>query len=221
MKIGIVLALYCCAFGAMAQSLSFLPQWSGAPLVLGENYYSPQLPDSVRIEALRFYVSDVQLLKNGRIISVLPQKYWLIDLEQPASLQINLDTAGSFDTIQFSIGIDSTTNVSGAMDGDLDPTKGMYWTWQSGYINFKLEGYSAFCPTRNHFFQWHIGGYQSPFNTVQNLQFPANKSVEIQLSVQKIVEFMYAQRHYEVMSPSAKAVVLAHVIAQSFTAQDE
>jgi hypothetical protein len=31
-------------------------------------------------------------------------------------------------------------DVSGAIDGDLDPILGMYCTWSSVYTNFKLEG---------------------------------------------------------------------------------
>ena len=80
------------------------------------------------------------------------------------------------DKIKFNLGIDSLTNVSGVMGGDLDPTKGMYWTWQSGYINFKMEGSSAVCPTRNHEFQFHIGGYQDPFYAMQTLELEVKNS---------------------------------------------
>jgi len=44
--------------------------------------------------------------------------------------------------------VDSLANVSGAMSNDLDATKGMYWSWQSGFINLKIEGKSASCKTR-------------------------------------------------------------------------
>ena len=59
--------------------------------------------------------------------------------------------------IYFQIGIDSLTNVSGDLDGDLDPALGMYWAWNSGYINMKLEGKSSSCKSVKKEFQFHIG----------------------------------------------------------------
>ena len=79
----------------------------------------------------------------------------------------------TYDQLAFDIGIDSITNVSGAMGGDLDPTKGMYWTWQSGYINFKLEGTSPDCPARKNEFQFHLGGYAYPNASVQKIALTA------------------------------------------------
>jgi len=59
------------------------------------------------------------------------------------------------------IGTDSITNVSGALDGDLDPIKGMYWAWNSGCINFKLEGTRVISGKKTPF-EYHIGGYNGP-----------------------------------------------------------
>ena len=74
-----------------------------------------------------------------------------------------------FNTIAFNLGIDSITNVSGAQGGDLDPTKGMYWAWQSGFINIKLQGTSNSCPPPKNEFEFHLGGYQYPFNSLQTI----------------------------------------------------
>ena len=76
----------------------------------------------------------------------------------PSSLALQIPSNIPFSKLKFQLGIDSLTNVSGAMGGDLDPTKGMYWTWQSGYINMKIEGKSNSCKTRkNQFqFQWQL-----------------------------------------------------------------
>jgi hypothetical protein len=66
----------------------------------------------------------------------------LIDFDENDSNALCLEIPDDieFDAIQFNLGLDSLTNVSGALGGDLDPTKGMYWTWQNGYVNFKLQG---------------------------------------------------------------------------------
>ena len=118
------------------------------------------------------------------------------------------------------MGIDSLTNVSGAMGGDLDPTKGMYWTWQNGYINFKLEGFNAVCNTRNHFFQYHLGGYQSPFATVQTLVLPLKskaKEVVVDVAIDKFLEEIDMSKTAEIMSPGAVAVELSKKLKGIFS----
>ena len=56
------------------------------------------------------------------------------------------------------------------MGGDLDPTKGMYWAWQSGYINFKMEGSCSQCLATKNNFEFHLGGYQQPFYAMQTIE---------------------------------------------------
>lgn len=48
----------------------------------------------------------------------------------------------------------------------------MYWTWQSGYINAKLEGKSNLVNTPTHAFAFHLGGYLNPFQTLQTISIP-------------------------------------------------
>jgi len=145
-------------------ALKFIPTFNNQPLQLDKAYYLPNINDSVTIEGLRFYVSGVKLLKDDKVVHDLVNGYYLVDATQPETqtLQLNLPKPFIFDQIQFHIGIDSITNVSGAMGGALDPINGMYWAWQSGFINFKLEGASPVCNSRNHKFQYHIGGYMPP-----------------------------------------------------------
>ena len=78
-------------------------------------------------------------------------------------------------SISFCIGIDSLASVSGALSGDLDPSNGMYWAWQSGYINMKIEGTSSSCKTRKNSFNFHIGGYLKPYNAIKKIEIPINK----------------------------------------------
>ncbi|MDN3675869.1 hypothetical protein QWY90_00740 [Flavobacterium paronense] len=69
------------------------------------------------------------------------------------------------------------------MDGDLDPTKGMYWAWQSGYINIKIEGKSTSCKTRNNEFQFHIGGYREPNYMMRKVEFNCNSNDNITIAI--------------------------------------
>ena len=125
----------------------------------------------------------------------------------------------SFDQLQFNLGIDSATNVSGALGSDLDPTKGMYWAWQSGYINFKLEGTSPLCTTRNNEFQFHLGGYQKPNYCLQTLSFPINDAskIHLNLDVQTILRQVDLRKTNHIMSPSAEAVLISKIVANAFT----
>jgi hypothetical protein len=103
----------------------------------------------------------------------------LIDIFDPATLHVALKKIDlkRLKTIHFNLGIDSLTNVSGALGGDLDPQKGMYWAWQSGYINLKIEGRSPRCKTRKNIFQYHIGGYLQPFYSMRKVELPIKNAV--------------------------------------------
>ena len=105
------------------------------------------------------------------------------------------------------------------MGGDLDPTKGMYWAWQSGYINFKLEGTSDACKSRNHEFQFHVGGYQQPFYCLKSLTFAVKQAqlMTINLDVKKILDNLDLKTHHHIMSPNKEAVILAQKISEAFS----
>jgi hypothetical protein len=125
----------------------------------------------------------------------------------------------AFDAIQFNVGIDSVTNVAGAMGGDLDPTNGMYWTWQSGYINIKLEGRSNKCVTRNNAFTFHLGGYQFPFNALQNVILPIQQREQINVVVdlQKFFTSFDLTTQNQIMSPGKSAIFLSNQFSTIFS----
>jgi len=90
----------------------------------------------------------------------------------------------------------------------------MYWTWQSGYINFKLEGTSSLCPARKNKFYWHIGGYSPPFNTLRQVALKTNEKVIIQLG--ELFEEIDVSVKYQVMSPNDNAVQIADKLPSLF-----
>lgn len=176
--------------------------------------------DSVIFESLRFYLSGFELTRNGKSVWKESESYHLIDLENPASCEILLNIAKNtnFDRIRFYLGIDSLTNSGGVKGGDLDPVKGMYWTWQTGYIHFKLEGKSNLCPTRNNQFSLHIGGYSFSQNTLQTLEFSVSDpdKVTIELDLLRFLEEIDLRDQNHVMSPGAQAVKLSQQLALLF-----
>ena len=200
-------------------TLSFLPYFGKDSLVINKNYFSEIISDSVSIQSLRFYLSDINLIKNGRKIYQVKNQPNLIDISQKLQVKLFTKSELEFDSIQFDIGVDSLSQVSGAMGGDLDPMKGMYWSWQSGYINFKLEGKSNICNTRNHVFQFHIGGYQSPYNTIQHIILPVqNKTnINIKLNIKKLLSQIDLKNVNQIMSPSEKSVEISKQYANFFS----
>jgi len=70
-----------------------------------------------------------------------------------------------YETMSFQFGMDSSYHVSESVEGDLDPLKGMYWAWNSGYIQFKCTGKSTRIPLEDQTFEFHLGGYRKPNET--------------------------------------------------------
>lgn len=172
------------------------------------------LDESNVVSKLMFYVSDLQLeTKDGDVLKMAP--YYLIDFSNSSSLLLEAINPNKKEVkaIQFKLGIDSITNVSGAFGGALDPTKGMYWSWQSGYINFKMEG-----KTVNENYILHLGGYASPFSAVQKVVLLVGDSINdilVILPLQEILKEILS-KHTMVMSPSLEAVSISEKIASSF-----
>ena len=173
----------------------------------------------VNIDNLKFYISNLKIIRKNKIVfqDSLPAR--LIDIENKNSLSINVKNRLKFDKIVFNLGIDSLTNVSGALGGDLDPTNGMYWTWQSGYINFKLEGKDPLCKSRHQKFQYHLGGYAAPYNSLQQISLNLDKKstrAEIRLPIDTFLKAVNPQNQSEIMSPGSRAVELSAILKQLF-----
>ncbi len=198
----------------------FNPVFNSVPIIIENKSYRLNQNDSIIFETLRFYVSDFQLLKNGTVVFTEPNSFHLIDSDDKNSLQFLLSKKMNIecDEVRFNLGIDSITNVSGAMGGDLDPTKGMYWTWQSGYINLMLEGRSKLCTSRNNEFQFHLGGYQFPYNAIQqiDLKLKTSETIEINFDLKKFFDSIKLAEQNHVMSPNEQAIIFSKSIAKCF-----
>jgi len=111
-------------------------------------------------------------------------------------------------------------SVSGALDGDLDPSKGMYWAWQSGYINMKIEGKSSSCKTRKNQFFFHIGGYLQPNYAMQTIVLETN-NINPEINIAVDLEALFSKIHLSetnsIMIPGKKAMELAQMSIQMFT----
>jgi hypothetical protein len=145
-------------------------EFNGEPIQLYVKKYVNANGDSLSIESFRFYLGNFVLYSQGKKYPI-KNSYFLVDASSEASKKINLQKSfsGKVDSISFCIGVDSAMSVAGALDGALDPTLGMYWAWNTGYINAKLEGKSPSCKTLHQAYEFHIGGYLRPYNALRKV----------------------------------------------------
>ncbi len=184
-------------------------------------YLVPNTTDSVTFTNLKFYISNIVLLNNKKKVFVEKNSYHLIDVTNNKDLQFVLKVPSTlhYNNIKFDLGIDSATNASGVHGKDLDPIKGMYWAWHSGYINFKLEGNSKLCNTRNNAFEFHLGGFQYPYNALQKivLKVEAKKDINIDADIYKFLSAINLSNTNQIMTPGKQAVELSKAASTIFS----
>ncbi len=220
------LSFYLLSFGQSKNvQIQILPVMGESPISLTDSTSYTNTTSDITIEVLKFYISKIQFLRNSKVVLEEKNSFHLVDASSQKTMQISIKNEQNieFDELKFDVGTDSITNVSGALGGDLDPTKGMYWTWQSGYINFKLEGKSSLSHTKNQNFQFHIGGYQHPYASVQTLRFPVSSAgrYTLKIDVEQILEKIDLSKIHQIMSPGAETVLVSNYIAKAFTVTEK
>ena len=197
-----------------------VPTFHGSQLVAKKFYPLNAGKDSIEIETLRFYLSNPRLMYHNREVFELPQKYYLMDIADTASLSLQwtLPKTIAFDQIAFEIGVDSLTQSGGAHGAALDPSNGMYWSWQSGYIHVKLEGKATSSPLRDKAFQYHLGGFQAPFGAIASVVLPLDRDKEIRIGIalETFFEHIALTEKPEIMRPCKEAVMAIHHFAAAF-----
>jgi hypothetical protein len=140
-------------------------------LVLNDSIYLNQNGDTFNVTTFKYYISNVKLYKaNGDHYDV-PNSYYLIDASNPSSCAFTISSipTGSYTSIEFMIGVDSTRNVSGVQSGALDPGNNMFWSWSSGYIMVKFEGTSPQSSASQNAVMYHIGGFTGTNNVLKTI----------------------------------------------------
>ncbi|MGK0386955.1 MAG: hypothetical protein ACI849_001574 [Patiriisocius sp.] len=193
------------------------------PLAL-DTFYKISEKDSLSIQQIKLYISDITFLKDGKKTGETLEKYHVLDAQNnlhyktPYKIKRN-----GFDTVSFTIGLDAETQKKGIQGGVLDPINGMYWTWQSGFINFKLEGTSSLCTTRKNNFQFHIGGYKEPFQTSRKVSLVCTNSenLNIDINLAAFFEATNISEQSQVMSPNESAVAISKTLPVLFLIHEE
>ena len=175
--------------------------------------FTPTNSEKFEQNAFKYYLGNFCILDEEDNVLFSDTVYHLIDHEEGQnSITKELPTYSKPVYFQFNLGVDSLNNVSGILDGDLDPSLGMYWSWQSGYINFKFEGGS-----KNDQRVYHLGGYLSPNLCVQQIKFPlSDTKLNIQFAVDEFLEESSKITTKDIMSPGSNAVEISKCAAKSF-----
>lgn len=121
--------------------------------------------DSFSVETYKYYISNISFTDNLGNTWYEPESYHLVDVSDTNSLKVYVDSmpAGTYVSMRYMVGVDSTRNVSGAQTGALDPVHGMFWTWSSGYIMSKFEGHSPSSTSGFNLVVYHIAGYAGQY----------------------------------------------------------
>lgn len=200
-------------------TLNFDFKFNNEKLNLNKKYISKS-KDTIELLSLKFYISKVRLDFDDNS-SLINDGIYLIDIEKKSNavgITINNNISQKkINKLTFYVGVDSLTNVSGALSGDLDPTKGMYWAWQSGYINFKLEGKSTMCSTPKNKFQFHIGGYLPPFQSIREVSvYPKENDLMVNLDISRFFSEINLAEINSIMIPGKKAIEMSKLITPIF-----
>ena len=163
---------------------------------------------SVRIDKLRWYVSLPPAGKKG-------SKAWLLDLADSASLDQQMSRPVN-NKISLLFGIDSTIQVGGVGTGALDPLRGMYWTWQTGYVQWKMEGAIRVDGVESPL-ELHLGGFDGVTKSQSMLSdyliYPTTNSVIAQWDISPFLAEVVRRKKFGVMSPSPIAREYCRIIA--------
>lgn len=152
--------------------------------------------DSLKVDQFKFYLGDI----SGN--------YHLVDLEDTATMRL------PFWGEAWAIGMDSAANTSGNLDGAFDPLLGMYWAWNTGYIQLKVVG-TFFHEQQWNPFEYHIGGYRAPYLTHQKIQRKHLQHV-IELHLDPLFAALPLKKHPKIMLPGAEALRIHQAFAACF-----
>ena len=220
----VIFALACLSFQMKINKkdvpVSLHLNFQNEPLVLKDKKYVTKTNDTVAITKMKFYLSNIVLeLEDGTQYKE-SNSFHLVDAETLSSLEFYLKNVPDIKIkkIGFAVGIDSKNSISEKFDGDLDPALGMYWAWNTGYINMKLEGKSSSCTSVKKEFQFHIGGYLPKQNALQEieLKIDENQIINIEVELSKWLDSLTLKETNSIMIPGENAMAMARIYKNIF-----
>lgn len=145
---------------------------SPTPFELNKQYTHHMTGDEMTFTMFRYYVSNLQLIgtnADGEAITYSEKdSYHIVNVAEPGSLILDLADVpvGTYTELKYTMGVDAERNTTGAQDGALAPSNGMFWSWNTGYIFLKAEGTSPQATANMNNFTFHLGGFEGTNNII-------------------------------------------------------
>lgn len=138
--------------------INFKAQVEGTDLIFNQNFTDP-LGYRYQIETFRFYLSNIEFTNaENEVVSFEDVAFLKFGENQssspiiPTSITSKLPE-GNYNKVSFDLGVDPSVNKSDPSLYDrehpLSIYQGMHWSWNTGYIFFKLEGRADSMPGGN------------------------------------------------------------------------
>lgn len=165
--------------GTSSLHIHFIHRADTFPLVASQSYTLPN-NQSFSVQVFKYYISNVEIHYTDGTVYKENYSYHLIDFQGKNEIVLNQLPSKNISNLRFMIGVDSLHNVSGPQTGDLSPSYGMFWTWNTGYIMVKFVGQSQQSGAIDKTLIFHIGGYKGS-NKVQrivNISLPNGVSLK-------------------------------------------
>jgi hypothetical protein len=137
------------------------------PITLNIVNYINAANDTFNIEDLRYYFTNLSFQKqNGDWVNL--KSYHLVDFKTTSTQTFTISKlpAGHYKAVKYMLGVDSISNSSGLQEGALDPSWGMFWTWNTGYIFFRIMGRN---PNSARAYSLDLGGNENLPTVVNDL----------------------------------------------------
>lgn len=224
-------------------SIEFDNRIGDQKLVLGTTTAKNGLGEEFTVTKLNYFVSNISLKKDNGEVITFPNNYYLVKQSDANSLVITLNDvpAANYTELSYTIGVDSLKSISDVSQrtGVLDPASygddNMYWSWNSGYIFFKMEGKSPAIPEnmmKMTQYEFHVGGFGGRTavtpNNLKILKFTLAEAATVRKNiapeihvindVQKVFNSknqVSIAKYYMTHAPAA-GTVIAENYAQSF-----
>lgn len=126
------------------------------------------------ITKLKYYVSNIKFVTGEK--RKTSSNVFLVDASKKNIISVAVPSK-NISALTFLLGVDSALNCSGAQSGALDPLNDMFWTWNNGYIFFKVEGNAEASKADLHRIEHHIGGFKGSDKTMRQIYLPINKAL--------------------------------------------
>jgi hypothetical protein len=169
---------------------------------------------------LKYYISNIVLtdISGNKLYT---DTSFLIDESKSESKRFFLKniSPNNYQSVEFIVGVDSLHNSSGAQSGSLDPLNGMFWTWNSGYIFFKLEGKSSYSNLPDNLIEYHIGGYKEPHNSIRKIKLSLDSKPTKEILINADIEKLFSSEGEIDFSqtPSITTTPKAYLLADQFS----